>query len=117
MDQPHSLESTHREGRIELAIKAIRSSQIDSLRKAARIYDIPLSTLSYRLCGRVARVDCQPNSQKLTNTKESVLIQQILAMDQRGTAPTAAIVREMANILLVERVKSTTTTPLTVGKN
>jgi hypothetical protein len=38
-------------------------------------------------------------------------------MDQGGIPPPATIVREMANILLAERVGSESVTPPTVGKN
>ncbi len=117
MAQPQSLEKVFQEGRIELAVHAIRSGQISSIRKAAQTYDVPRSSLQYRILGRVARLEIIPLARKLTPTEESVLIQQILDRDQRGTPPTATIVREMADLLLVERVRNTSIEPNTVGKN
>ena len=74
MAQPQSLEKVFQEGRIELAIHAIRSGQISSVRKAAKTYDVPRSSLQYRISGRVARQEIVPPTQKLTPTEELVLI-------------------------------------------
>lgn len=41
---------------------------------------------------------------------ELVLVKQILERDRRGTLAIAVVIREMANILLAERVKSTSST-------
>ena len=38
-------------GRLELAIRAVRTDQISSVRKAARLYDISFSTLQRRVYG------------------------------------------------------------------
>jgi hypothetical protein len=57
------------------------------------------------------------NQQKLTPTEESVLLQQILDIDNHGQPPTTMIIREMADLLLSEHVKSMTVQPLKVGKH
>ena len=109
--------STHQEGQISLAVQALQSAQITSIRKVAKTYDVPFTTLYARFHGRVARKDCPSNQQKLTPTEEPVLLQQILDMDNHGRPPTTMIIREMADLLLSEHVKSTTAQPLKVGKN
>jgi hypothetical protein len=50
-----------------------------------------------------ARRDCQPNSKKLTQLEEEVIVNYILNLDTRGFAPTYAAVRDIANKLLAAR--------------
>ncbi|CEO59608.1 hypothetical protein PMG11_04280 [Penicillium brasilianum] len=93
---PIRVESSHnpanQEGRILLALSDIKDGRIKSIRAAAKLYDIPRSTLQ---------------------TQDS-LTEWIISMDSRGAAPRPSTVREMANILLAARG---TTPPLTVGVN
>ena len=63
------------EGRILLAMQALRTKRISSVARAANTYEIPRSTLSHRLHGRVAREDTRANSYKLTLTEEQVLVE------------------------------------------
>jgi hypothetical protein len=92
-----------KESDIQLAILAINKQQIRSNRSAATIYNVDERTLRRRRAGVIARRDCQPNSKKLTQREEEVVIQHILDLDQRGFPPTYAAVRDMANKLLVAR--------------
>jgi hypothetical protein len=50
-----------------------------------------------------ARRDCQPNTKKLTQLEEEVIVRYILDLDQRGFAPTYAAVRDMADRILGAR--------------
>jgi len=79
--------STNPEGRILLAIQAIKRGQIQSIRVAAESYDVPWETLRDRLNGKPARRDCTPNNRKLTSLEESAIIQYILDLDSRGFPP------------------------------
>jgi hypothetical protein len=74
MPQQQQSNSTFQEGRLLLAIQAIQTGQISSVRKAALTYDVARSTLQARLHGRVAQPDYRPISHKLTTVEESVLI-------------------------------------------
>ena len=60
-------------------------------------------TLRDRRAGRPARRDCQPNSKKLTQLEEQVIVRHILDLDTRGFGPTYAAVRDMADKLLAAR--------------
>jgi hypothetical protein len=91
------------EARIILAIEAIRTSKQLSCRAAAKIYNVPLSTLNARINGRTPRHDIRANSTKLTPIEEEVIIQYILDLDSRGFAPRLAGVEDMANLLLNSR--------------
>jgi DDE superfamily endonuclease/helix-turn-helix, Psq domain/Tc5 transposase DNA-binding domain len=105
---------TEQEGRILLAIQAIKTKEKLSIRQAARHFNVPHTTLYARLHGRETRVDLRVNSHKLTQIEEDSLKKWILSMDSRGAAPRPTTVREMANILLAARGA---TPPLTVGEN
>lgn len=102
------------EGRIILAISAIKNHEFSSLRKAAEVFNIPESTLRRRLKGTSFRGDIRANSHKLTTSEEESLKQWILSLDKRGVPPRPAHVREMANILLSKR--DTTSPPTTIGE-
>jgi hypothetical protein len=88
---------------IQLAISSLNANQIQSGRRAATIFNVPESTLRDRRAGKPARRDCQPNSKKLTQAEEDVLVQYILDLDRRGFAPTLAAVHDMADRLLAVR--------------
>ncbi len=95
--------SLSRESRIILAIEAIRLSEKLSARQAAKIYNVPKSSLQARMNGRTPRRDYRPKTHKLTETEEEAIIQYILDLDMRGFPPRLAGVEDMANLLLVVR--------------
>jgi hypothetical protein len=102
-----------KEGKVVLAIGAIKSSQIQSIRGAARLYTAPRSTVQDRLNGRVARVDTRANSHKLTPTEEETLRAWLIDMDDRGYPLTLSHLRSAANLLLQARAEP----DAAVGKN
>jgi hypothetical protein len=97
------MEIQTKEARIILAIEAIRTSKKLSQRSAAKIYKVPLSTLSDRIAGRTHRPETRPNRQKLSDLEEGVIIRYILDLDSRGFAPRLAGVEDMANYILESR--------------
>ncbi len=114
------------ENRIQLAVEALKSGQIPSIRKAAAAFDVPFSTLKGRLQGRIPRQESQATHRKLSPTEEAALIQWIESMDDRGMSPTVGYIRQMADLLIRERGgsalldMSVTPTPApdaTVGEN
>ena len=94
------------EDRIVLAIEALNSGQIPSIRKAAAAFDVPLSTLHNRLTGRVSRQQSQVGRRKFILTEETALIRWIESMDNRGMSPTLGYIRQMADLLIRERGSS-----------
>ena len=91
------------EARINLALQAYQADPKLSLRRAAKIYDIPFQSLHYRSQGRQARADCVPNNRKLNDLEEQVIVQYILDLDSRGFPSRHRDVEEMANRLLTDR--------------
>ncbi|CDM38174.1 Probable transposable element [Penicillium roqueforti FM164] len=68
-----SQNSIEQEGRILLAIQAIKSQEISSIREAARRFDVPETTLRRRLRGITNRATSRANSHKLTEIEEESL--------------------------------------------
>jgi hypothetical protein len=103
------------EGRLVLAINALKKGQITKIREAARLYDIPRSTLRGRLQGSKDRTSIRPNCLRLTQTEEESLKKWITSLSLRGAAPRPSSVQIMADVLLSKRGD---TTPLPkIGKN
>ncbi len=91
------------EARVILAINAIRATNGLSIRKAAKAYDVPLTTLYDRMKGRVAKAEKRNGRHQLTPTEEETLIQYILDLDSRGFPPRISGVEDMANLLRATR--------------
>ncbi|KAF2179575.1 hypothetical protein K469DRAFT_798636, partial [Zopfia rhizophila CBS 207.26] len=72
MHQRTKTQSIHNKGRLSLAIFAIKKSQLQSVRQAATVYNVPEPTLRRRLAGTTFRRDCEANSKKLNKLEESV---------------------------------------------
>src|SRR5450432_1634515 len=106
MPPPTTTSSVQQEGRIALAVEALKQGFFTSVRSAARSYDVPHMTLSRRVRDILARRDKRPTNCKLTATEELTLVQWILSMDQRGLAPRPEYVRQMANLLIAKRSDS-----------
>ena len=56
----------NQEGKILLALDDIKNSRVISLYAAAKLYQIPYTTLRARANSRTARGDMRPNNHKLT---------------------------------------------------
>jgi hypothetical protein len=87
-----SRNSIEQKGHILLAIQAIQKYEIPSVRETARRFNIPESTLRDRLHGRVNRAEARANGHKLTEIEEKTLLQWVLSMDTRGSAPRPSMV-------------------------
>src|SRR5450432_1389733 len=105
------------EGRIALALEALKQSYFTSARAAAKAYDVPRSTFQNRVNGLPMQINHRPPNCKLTATEELALVQWILSMDQRGLAPRPDSVRQMANLLLKKRSNSNSNSNSQVGQN
>ena len=54
-----------KEGRMELAIKALNNDQIKSVQAAAKAYNVPPSTLKHHIHSHISHVDSTPNCQSM----------------------------------------------------
>ena len=105
------------EGRIELALQAYQQGHFSSLRAAAYTYDVCHHKLTRRSHGIPSRLDSIPHNRKLTQTEETTLVDWILSMDTRGIPPTQALVQEMAELLLAERVQNASALRPKIGQH
>ena len=88
------------EGRILLAISDFQNGKIPKIAQAARIYNIPRTTLRNRLHGIEQRTLVRANSHKLTQYEEESLVKWVLDLDRCGLPPRHSLVQEMANYIL-----------------
>lgn len=88
-----------KEAQIQLALQALKQDANLSLRRAAAIYNVPLTTLHDRRAKRAPRADCMPNSRKLDKIEEEVIVKHILELVSRGFPPRLLAVADMANSL------------------
>lgn len=95
--------SSPKEGRILLALQAIKPYGKLGIRQAAKLYNIPYTTLRHRRDGLPSRRDIRLKSIRLTPLEEETILQLILDKDTRGLSPRLADVEDMANQLLAER--------------
>ena len=65
----------NQEGRILLALADIKSGRIQSLCAAAKLYDIPHSTLYRRATGIPLRVDTYHYRRKMTQLEQDSLVE------------------------------------------
>jgi hypothetical protein len=75
------------EARIIMAMEAIQTSKKMSCRAAAKLYNVPETTLRARMTGRPSRLDTRPKIQKLTELEEEVIVRFILDWIQEGLHP------------------------------
>ncbi|KAL2697510.1 hypothetical protein AAEP93_011414 [Penicillium crustosum] len=106
--------SVEQEGRLLLAIKAIKNGRFTSVAAAARSFEVPRSTLQDRMKGITSWSDIRATGHKFTQLEEESIQDWLISMDHRGAALTIAILRDMANLLLEHRGDHT---PQTVSKN
>ena len=95
--------SSYNKANILLASFTINNQQLESSRHATLVYNVPKSILNDRRAGKLAQSDYQPNSKKLTQLEEKVIVDYILDLYLREFAPRYAAIRDMADQLLAAR--------------
>ncbi|KAM5529720.1 transposase [Fusarium oxysporum f. sp. phaseoli] len=86
-----------------LALRALQNDPKLGLRPAARLYQVDYYALRRRQKGIQSRRDTIPNSRRLSDLEEQIIVQFILDLDSRGFPPRLRGVEEMANRLLADR--------------
>ncbi|PHH56253.1 hypothetical protein CFIMG_007201RA00001 [Ceratocystis fimbriata CBS 114723] len=93
----------NKEINIILALQALRNDTKLRIYRAAKIYNVPPSTLYDRYHGKPSRSDIVPKSRKLSDLEEQVIVEYIINLGSRGFPPRLRGVEEMANRLLADR--------------
>jgi hypothetical protein len=95
--------SPQREGRIQLAILALRNKRIKEVSRAAKVYQVPTSSLRDRLRGRTPQRGSRAANQLLSNAEEIAPIQWISRLERQGFPPYIINVRRIAQALVDKR--------------
>jgi hypothetical protein len=74
-------------------IPALKVEEIHSIREAARIFQVPRSTLGTRYHGVQIKTEKCANGLKLSTNKEESLIEWLLDLAKRGIPPWPSLVR------------------------
>jgi hypothetical protein len=86
-----------------LTLNALQIMRKLSLNHATKIYKVPCTTLRSRHLGIPSRYNTKPNSRKLTDLKEIVIVRYILNLDSRSFPLRIRYVEDIANRILLER--------------
>ena len=87
MHQQRTTNLFQQEGKIDLALQAYLSGEIQSIPRAAAAFNVQHQRLYDRLHGITFRPETRPNCLKLTATEEQTIVRYILDLDSRGFAP------------------------------
>ena len=102
--------SLSKEPRVQMAIAAWNEKKFKSILKAAKVFEVPETTLREWLAGIKPQSETRANGYKLTEIEEESLVKQLLDADKRGFAIRPEFLRGMAQILLRERLHDSTAT-------
>ena len=93
------MNSQSKEARILLAIQAIRTNPEMSIRRAAKTYDVPRTTLRDRMKSRTPKAEKRNIQHNLTPTEEETLVRHILDLDSWEFPSRIDDVRDMTDLL------------------
>ena len=79
---------SYTEDALTAAINAVNADT--PVKRAARDYGIPMTTLQHRLAGRQSKTTAHTSQQKLSSIQESRLAEWIRVQDALGLGPTHA---------------------------
>ena len=94
------MSSASKEARVILALKALQDDEELSLRAAAKLYNVLVSTLGYRRTGQALQRNLLANSRKLTDLEEKAIVQYIIELYERAFPPRLYSIEDIANQLL-----------------
>ena len=89
-----------KESKVILAIEAIRTTKKMSIRRVAKTYDVPESSIRLRMKGTASLAERRHNRHQLNPTEEDTLVRYILDLDTRGFPPRIRGMEDIANSLL-----------------
>lgn len=93
------------EEKIQKAIVALQLKEFKSIRKAAKHFELPKSTLIDRMAGKKSRSETHEMAQILSNAEENTLKRWITRLTITGFPATPMLIKEMANEIRMRRVQ------------
>jgi hypothetical protein len=88
-----------KEAQVQLALQALKNDPKLTIRKAAKQYSAPYTTLSRRYHGIPSRTDTIANYRNLDLIEEEVIVRRVLDLYEQGFSPGYSVVEDMANLL------------------
>jgi hypothetical protein len=89
-----------KEARVLMAINALQSNKKLSVYRAARIYDVPTTTLCNRIAGTTPMTERESKNRLLNKLEEEVLVQHVVDLDNWGFSPRLKDIEDIANNIL-----------------
>ena|SRR5579859_4621645 len=99
MTRPKTSERAAIETRIQQAIEAMQKNTSLKVRKAARDFNVPRSTLKDRIHGKKPRNKAHEVCMNLSQNEELELVHWITLLTTRGYSPRYRTIRELAEII------------------
>ncbi len=91
---------TSNEYQLQFALQTFEKDLQLNIREATRLYNVLRTTLSIRINGISTRINTMVNLQKLTASKEKIVIQEIFDLDSQGFPLRIRDIENMVNRLL-----------------
>src|SRR5437868_12559945 len=99
MTRPRNVKAAEIEEGIQAAINVLKSGTCKSAREASRRFNVPHSTLTHRLSGRVQKNLAHECDQNLTHAEEKELVRWITRFTISGYPPRYDTLWELAEII------------------
>ena len=87
------------EGRIILAIEAIRTTKKMNITRASKLYNVPRTSLRNRIAGRAPIAKRRNVRYQLSESEENTIVQYVLDLDSRGFLSRIKGIEDIANLL------------------
>ena len=99
------------EDNLSKAILSYREGQFPSVRACAAAFSVPVSTLAYRLSGRVSRSTAHASQQILSTAEEESLVKWISRLSKAGCPIIPPLTHSLAEEIRTRRYALSTTPP------
>jgi hypothetical protein len=103
MSQQPQPQRSYTESNVQIAVSELTRNQIQSIRRAEKVYNVPARTIQRRRDGKHCQRDCEPNCKRVTKLEEGVITRRVIVEAERVLPCRRDDVRDMANRLLRER--------------
>ena len=99
----NEMESSSKESHMILALEAMKNNPYLTIRTAAKLYEIPHTTLQTQYANVQSRHDIPTNSTKLTLIEETILLKTILDLNTRRFQTRLINITTIADRLRIDR--------------
>ena len=98
--QSFIIQSNNKKAYLLLIIKTIKNNKKLNRRKASQLYNIPYTTLIYKINNLILYIEIQTNRYKLIELKKEIIIQYILNIDSKDFPSKYKGIKNIINYIL-----------------